>query len=507
MVATILARFLNSAVQCPQRCAIEDLQGQQIYYAELRDRSLALASALNGWGIGPGDRVGWRMAKSIDGVVAILAILAAGAAYVPMSDADPPARIVELVRDSAVELVIVDRPREDLLAAWPEGLPRPALLRPDELLAMHPHEDRPLPSSPALGDLACILYTSGSTGEPKGVQILHENAASFVEWCHSLELGADDRFLAVAPFYFDLSILDLFFGFDLGATVVLVDRLSARFPRALAKAIDDHRITVIYATPTTLGLLLAHGRLDECDLSSLQTVLFAGEVFPTPQLARLTRRLPQARFFNLYGPTETNVCSSFRVPVPYPEHAPAPAIGTVCAQLEHRIVDEHDARVAPGNLGELLIAGPNVSPGYWGRPELEQRSWLELDGRRWYRTGDLVALDVDGLLHYHGRRDRMVKRRGYRIELGAIESTLERHPDIERCVCISATDAEGVRILAVVQPRVGSVLDPLDLRSHGVTRMPAWMLPDRFVLLDELPISSSGKVSYTQLHALLEGPT
>jgi len=351
-------------------------------------------------------------------------------------------------------------------------------------------------------DLAYVLYTSGSTGVPKGVMVTQENALAFVDWCSAtFEPTANDRFASHAPFHFDLSVLDLFVSLKHGATLCLIGEELGKDPRTLAKWIAERRITMWYSTPSVLALLAEFGALERLDLSALRVVSFAGEVFPIAALRRLTKLVPKAAYFNLYGPTETNVCTFAKIALPIPDDRTRPAsIGALCSHCEGRVADEELAPVERGRDGLLWIAGPSLFHGYWNRPEVNARLFVERDGRRWYCTGDVVRDDPREGLLFVGRRDRMVKRRGHRIELGEIEAALLRHPDLREAAVVALDGGEaGVVLRAHVCGRDGAKPSIVVLKRWCASELPASMSPDLFRFHAELPRTSTGKVDHPAL--------
>jgi acyl-coenzyme A synthetase/AMP-(fatty) acid ligase len=272
-------------------------------------------------------------------------------------------------------------------------------------------------------------------------------------------------------------------------------------PLGLADLIAETGITVWYSAPSILSMLAQFGKLERHDYSKLRIVFFAGEVFPVKHLRLLKDLIPHPRYFNLYGPTETNVCTWYEIPRTIAPDRTAPyPIGKVCAQLRGIVVDEDGADVAKGGEGELCIAGPNVLCGYWNLPEQTSRAFLP--GRAhgpWYRTGDIVIEGDDGDLIFVGRRDRMVKRRGYRIELAEIEAGLYRHPSIKEAAVIALKDQDGgVRIRAFLSTgdRKPSLIE---LKRFCAEALPIYMVPDDFSFRDALPKTSTDKIDYQRL--------
>jgi amino acid adenylation domain-containing protein len=492
---TTITDAVDAAIaRYPDAVAVIAPDGRTHTYAELDGMADRFASALAVRGVVAGDRVGVCRAKGFETVAALVGIMRLGAAYVPVDPSSPSERNRTIFDDCTVRAIVTDEP----------ALAR--LGQPDGVAAIvgtpsAPHARERAAATP--DDLAYILYTSGSTGRPKGVCLTHRNAMSFVQWCiATFAPGPGDRCSSHAPFHFDLSILDLWMTLASGASVALIDESLAKDPRALAAWIAATRITNWYSVPSILALMAEHGRLDEHDHSALRVVCFAGEVFPIPQLLALRAKWPGLAMWNLYGPTETNVCTALRIPdaVDAARTDPFP-IGPACAHCEVRIVDDRGHPLQSGGVGRIICRGAPVMSGYWGVDPAETATFITVDGTRWYDTGDLGAMDADGVVDFRGRRDRMVKRRGYRIELGEIEAGLARSPLIAECAVWSTSDAGEVRIHAAVVAADGAKLGVIALRSHCAAALPPYMAPDRFEVVDALPRTSTGKIDYQSLRA------
>jgi acyl-coenzyme A synthetase/AMP-(fatty) acid ligase len=333
----------------------------------------------------------------------------------------------------------------------------------------------------------------------------HENAVSFVDWCSGVfEPRQGDVFSSHAPFHFDLSILDLYVPLKHGASLVLIGESVSKEPLALSKIISEHQITVWYSAPSILSLIAQFGKTSEHDFSRLRMVLFAGEVFPVVHLRSFKQQVPRPRYFNLYGPTETNVCTYYEIPAAIPEDRADPyPIGKVCENLQGKVVDSSGGIVARGAEGELCITGPNVMQGYWALPEQTANGFLNDGNGRWYKTGDIVVEEADGNYRYVGRRDRMVKRRGYRVELGEIEVCLYRHASIREAAVVALPDeSAGLKIKAHLSLRDTKRPSLIELKTFCSQNLPLYMIPDLFAFHETLPKTSTDKIDYQSLQRL-----
>lgn len=513
----VLHEFFDAAAQAyPEKTALIEPGKGEISYRELSFLADRMRDRLHHYGVRQGDRVGIYLHKSIDAVAAIHGVLRSGAAYVPVDPSAPPARNAYIMHNCGIKALILEdaaaeKIQEELaqLGSSPELLALPGVGGGDSLRrALNAADaEQPVPATatvyPQMDDLAYILYTSGSTGKPKGVMLSHRNAVSFVDWCtETFQPRPGDCFSSHAPFHFDLSILDLHVSLKHGASLVLIGEGIGKDPERLATLIAEQAISIWYSAPSILSLLAQYGRLREYDYSPLRIVLFAGEVFPVKHLRNLVNQWPKPRYYNLYGPTETNVCTFHEVPAPIPEQRSIPyPIGAACSHLQCKMIDAEGREVTGEQQGELVVIGSGVMQGYWALPDLTANAfWLDVSGAAWYKTGDIVTRDAAGDYAYSGRRDRMVKRRGYRVELGEIETGLYLHPLVKEAAVIAVPDeAAGVRIKAFLSCREANHPSLIEIKRFSSANMPVYMIPDTFHWLDTLPKTSTDKIDYQQL--------
>ncbi len=509
----------ESARRFPDRPAVQR-RAIVLTYATLDARSTGLANLLAATGIGAGMRVGLYMDKSPDSIIAMHGIMKAGAAYVPIDPAAPPARAAYILSDCAVSGVVTTSPRlKSLLAAAPlqslkavvlldqEASPAPTHIDVIRWSAIgHAPQDAIVAPAAIETDPAYLLYTSGSTGNPKGVILTHRNAMAFVEWGVALfGVSETDRLSSHAPLHFDLSVFDTYAALKSGACVDQVPEEIAPFPSQLAQWIATEQITIWYSVPSALVRMLLHGRFDRFQFPSLRHLLFAGEVFPVKYLRLLQVRLPKTELWNLYGPTETNVCTYYRVPVlPEDQTADIP-IGRACENTAVFALTDQGTVARPGEVGELIVRGPTVMPGYWGLPERTAKALVKNPvqpayGEPAYLTGDYVRLREDGNYDFIGRRDNQVKSRGYRIELGEIEQVVYRHDGVREAAVVAIPDQEvGARLRLVVAAQPGVVLTRMDIETFCQAHLPRYMVPEMIDFMADLPRTSTGKTDRVAL--------
>jgi amino acid adenylation domain-containing protein len=507
----VLQALLESAADAfPDRPAVVD-RDRTLRYEELEAGANRLATLLVDTGVQRGDRVGLYLEKSLESLVAAYGVMKAGAAYVPLDPAAPAARLGFIAANCGLRVLATGVEKADRWGALVDaGAPlesvvvlngeagTPRGVRSIGRRDLEARDDARPGTETTEHDLAYILYTSGSTGPPKGVMLTHRNALTFVEWAAaSVGVTPEDRLSSHAPLHFDLSVFDLYAASRGGASVTLVPSEATVLPRELARFIDGAGITVWYSVPSVLTALTLRGGLPPAALPGLRTVIFAGEVFPSKFLRRLMELLPHADFYNWYGPTETNVCTWFRVREP-PRGLDDPIpIGRAIDGVQVFAVTEDGRRAKRGEVGELYVQGPSVTPGYWDDPERTAAVLVPsvVGPRREtaYRTGDLVEELPDGNYRFLGRRDAQIKSRGHRIELGEIEVAILAHPQVVECAVVAIPDEEvtnRIRAHVVTTEPLGQ----RDLVHHCRGRLPKYMIPEVFDFADSLPKTATGKV-------------
>ena len=467
---------------------------EQLSYLQLQVRTNQLANRLRSMGVGPDVLVAVCLQRSVDMLVAVLAVLTAGGAYVPLDPQYPSERLAFMLADSGAAVLVTE---ELLLDVLPQR-PLPVICLDRERSSLLTES----PASPATDvaphHLAYVIYTSGSSGKPKGVEVTHRSVVNLLaSMQHQLDVGPRDRLLAVTTLSFDIAGLELFLPLVCGAQVILSPQETAWNGTALAALLQQSSATIMQATPVTWRLLLDAGWPGSSGLK----ILCGGEALP-PELSN--RLLAAGReLWNLYGPTETTIWSTVhRVDA----HAGAAPIGKPIANTEAYVLDPRGELSPIGVAGELYLGGDGLARGYRGRPELTSEKFVAhpfRPGNRLYRTGDMVRWLGDGNLEYLGRLDQQVKLRGYRIELGEIEVVLEQQPGIEQAVVVVHPDILGEqRLTAYVVARGGAAIDPSVLREALSRKLSNYMVPSAFVRLNALPLTPNKKVDRKRLAAL-----
>ncbi|HXM58370.1 MAG TPA: amino acid adenylation domain-containing protein, partial [Candidatus Dormibacteraeota bacterium] len=488
---TLWELFAARAAASPDAVALV-FEDREVTYAGLAERAADLAGRLAARGVGPERVVGVALPRSIDQVVAMLAVARAGGAHLPLDPEYPPERLRFVLGDARPVAVVTDPTALEArpgLAGW-----SPLLL--DEPLA----RSAPLGPPPRVAGAAYVIYTSGSTGRPKGVVVSHAGiwsmAAAMAEgW------GVDERsrFLQFASPSFDAAVAEILTALLGGAALVLAPAHRLVPGEALAELLRAQRVTHVILPPSVLAV-----QLEAAGLPGGVTVVSAGEAFPPDLVRRLARG---RRLYNAYGPTETTVCASLSGTLSEDGAAP---IGRPIANARTLVLDRGLRPVPPGVVGELYVAGAGLARGYLGRPALTAERFVAdpfgPPGSRLYRTGDLASWSAAGELAFRGRADDQVKVRGHRIEPGEVEAALAAHPAVAGAAVVARDDGAARRSLAgYVVARPGAALDPAELRRFLAARLPSYLVPAALVELPALPLTPGGKLDRRALPAPAAG--
>lgn len=479
--------FSQSAEKFPDKAAI-NWKGQDLTFAGLECSSSQLAFALKGLGVKRGDRVAFCLQKSPKAIMAILGILKVDSAYVPLNPKAPEARIAQMIADAQPSVVICEKATRNLVKSGKIF----DLDEKAEMLLDMPASQMHCKNTSA--DLAYILYTSGSTGLPKGVMITHGNIINATDWAvEEFGISDKDRMSQHPPLHFDLSTFDLYCAFKAGATLYLVPEELSLFPGQLLKFIEENKLTIWNSVPSVFVYLWNSGLVKVDRLSIVRKFFFNGEGFPTRFLSEWMKTFPKKEFVNMYGPTETTVqCTFYRIPTPPIDLAKLVPIGKACRNAEVFLVD-----------GELCVAGAGVGLGYWSNPEKTAVSFVA-DPRPGkagivYKTGDLAHLLPDGNYEFIGRRDFQVKVMGNRIELGDVEAALLALPYIEdaAAVAIDLAQTGGHELVGFVKLKEAE--EESVIKADLAKIIPSYMIPSKIKIVSLLPRTSTGKVDRNKL--------
>ena len=473
----IISPFFQQCAQSPEQLAFIE-ESTSISYAEFKTRIEKIATFLTNKHV-QNQCIAIALDRGIDAASCIYGVLHAGAIYLPLDIKNPATRLNFIIHDAQPSFIIGQGAAPGWLESQDLWLDITQLLLSD--IQSHP------PTQVNSTDIAAILYTSGSTGKPKGVALSHQALLNFSSWAScTFKLNQHDRIASLAPFHFDLSIFDLFSSLASGASVYFLPARLSLSPSRLTAWLSEHKITTWYTVPSILSFIALKGALATTPLTDLKRLLFAGEVFPSQHLIKLAELLANTELYNLYGPTETNVCCYWQVERQRlnPDHT-IPIGRAACAA---RLEINHQT-------GELLVHSPNNFSGYW------QQGQLKPQPTEYYPTGDKVSLNAQGELLYHGRLGRMLKCSGYRVEPAEIEQCINQLTGVQSSAVIGIDDlTSGQRPAAAIvlknSANLAETIKPLR------QQLPAYMQPCKFLVLDTLPVLSNGKTDYQAIQGL-----
>jgi len=509
--------FTETVKNLPNNEAIVMENGNKITYFDLDKFSNKFANYFYRRKINRRENpyIGILSSVHIDSIAAVLGILKAGCAYVPLDEQSPIERLKYIINNTQMDTIVIDPNlynkfselclnkslKQTIILSDVEQKGLEMTINLNEIVQA---SDEPMPNlNQVSDDLAYVLHSSGSTGVPKGIMLTHRNARTFVDWMQEeFKLNPEDVVMSRAPFKFDLSVFDIFNTLKAGAKLVCYDwyckRPENQKHSSYAELMAQQKATVLYTTPSTFISLMNKGNLDSYNLC-LRQVMYAGEPFPVPQLRRLKSILPNTKVANIYGPTETNIITYYWVNSIADKDIAIP-LGNEVRDTEILVVSEDGTRICnPGEIGELWCRGGTVTLGYLGLPELTEKNLVNSPFHpypaKFWRTGDYGLRDEKGLLHYKGRKDHMVKVKGYRIEIGEIEAALSKCQALYEFAVVAIPDEKyGNRLYCFFSCLDRNSINEEDLRSFLMKYLPDYMIPFQFFKMENLPKTSSEKI-------------
>ena len=518
----LLQQWLTDQAQIqPNSTAIVDTH-KSMTYEELEKESNRLAHMLKEQGCTKGDRICFFMPKSSEAILSIMGILKSDCIYVPLDTESPPIRTAKIILKSRPKFILASgnveeslrnilreaKSDQEIRIGWlgnKEDISKASFYRENlQACSAEVLDYKHQPEDPAH-----ILFTSGSTGEPKGVITTHANDIAFIEWAKSnFDIQPEDRLSSHPPLHFDMSSFDIYGSIASGAQLHLVPPQYNIVPNQIANFIREREITQWFSVPSILNYMAKFKVVQQNDFPSLKRLVWCGEKFPTPPLRYWMRQLPHVSFTNLYGPTETTIASSYyTVPeIPESDHSEVP-IGKACEGEKLHILDEEMQAVPNGEKGFLYISGAGVSPGYWEDPERTENVFrsnpysTSNNDEIIYMTGDLASIGKEGLCYFHGREDHQIKSRGYRIELGEIESALSSLNLFLECavVALEVKGFEGKSLYCAYVSLSGNKIDVPQMREKLSELIPSYMIPQGWKKFQSLPKNKNGKIDRNEL--------
>lgn len=502
----------NQAMQQADAPAVVDV-AKTWSYGEVATAAGQLGTALVASGVSRGDRVGVHCNKGAEGFIAMHAVVALGAVAVPLDPSSPASRLSRICEHMQIDVVISHAPRKKTLAAMHAirsiksliGLDAPASgissVGAGELAGLDPIA----PADVDPSERSYIITTSGSTGEPKGIVHTHASALAYADMTiRQYDMTSNDRVSDIAPHHFDISTHSLWSVPRIGATNVVISEPYQRLPASHSQRLEDEAVTFWYSVPFLLHQLVLRGDLENRDLSALRWVHFGGEVIPAHVINEMMAHCPNATFGNIFGPAETNQCTLFTIDAPVKPDAPL-SVGFALDHSELLVISpdagtpDADNEVAVGDKGEMWVHTPQLMEGYWNAPDVNKRVLKVREGKRFYRTGDLVSVDQTGEYSFYGRVDHQVKVRGFRIELEGIELELEQLDGADHVVVGILRAQSGEDELVAGLLGTTNHFDEAEFLRSAASVLPAYAVPTHTVRIDTATFTGSGKLDRRSL--------
>lgn len=478
-------------------------------YEDLVQKANQIAKLLADFGVKKGDRVGIYLKRSLEIPISIYGIMKAGAAYVPLDPFSPPARTQFLIEDCGIRHLISNPDlKSRLYKVLEKDLNLDCIIGLEEDLKYPKVSWEELEQLPSNSldirilekDLAYVMYTSGSTGNPKGIMHTHYSGLNYAKLSADLyDVNEQDRIGNHCALHYDISTFGYFSAPLKGATTTIISDAHTKLPASLTQLVENEKLTIWYSVPLALIQMLQKGILHKRKMSSLRWVLFGGEPFSTKHLRTLMKMWPNARFSNVYGPAEVNQCTFYHIPT-IPENDDPIPLGQVWNNTEMLILNKNENPVRTNEIGELLIRTGTMMKGYWKRPDLTKKSFFKrytTPGFEeiFYRTGDLVMQKSNGDLMFMGRKDRQIKTRGYRVELDEIEHLMNAHEFVNEAVVLPIPNGdEGWLIKAIVHLKPNGNLREEELKKYLGNNLPEYAIPNKISFVKCIPRTPAGKI-------------
>lgn len=497
MVTSILDLFEETVLKCPSKVAFQDIK-ESLTFQELQRKAQSVGCAVSKWS-DPSQPILVYMEKGVKSIAAFLGCVYAGCFYVPI-DKDMPVERIRLILDClSPKVILYDEKTEEVARRISDNI----------ILLQYEEAEKKAVDTCALGDIRVhmkttdilyVLFTSGSTGQPKGVTISHAAVIDFTEWiCGRYNLDEQGTLCSQAPFYFDASVPDIYIPLKTGATTFIPPKSYYMFPQKILKYIAEHKINTLIWVPSALCNVVNCRAFDVCVPTSIELVIFCGEVMPCKQLNEWRRQVPGALYVNMYGPTEaTYACMYFEVKRQFSDHEHLP-LGRACENSKVLLITDDNRKAQVGEIGEICILGQCLSQGYYNLWERTKEVFVQNPlNPYWmepmYRTGDLAFVDKNAEMVFVGRKDFQIKRLGHRIELGEIEAVILSQKEVTNACCLFEESTSD--IFAVY---TGSLSDT-ELQEYLFERLPRYMLPNRYVRLEKMPLNLNGKIDRARLN-------